>query len=199
MNIEIFTDGSATVSTKPGGYGWVIVIDGKGHSEGAGPIENATNNDAELEAAIQGLAATLKLINTLPKEDHDVTLVSDSEIILGWADGSYRFKQQKKIKKFEQLQWLVKRMNVKTRWVEGHSGNIYNERCDEIANYARKSLIPNSPKKRTAKWKDACKKMYDALLYLKQELTILEQEHNFPRHDMMDKVDEAIEMYEVNK
>ena len=59
MKIEVYTDGSATTSEKPGGWGYVIVIDGVKHSEGSGRMETATNNDAELEGAIMGLAAAL--------------------------------------------------------------------------------------------------------------------------------------------
>ena len=38
MKVEVYTDGSATTKDKPGGYGWVIVIDGKFHSEGSGSL-----------------------------------------------------------------------------------------------------------------------------------------------------------------
>jgi hypothetical protein len=31
-------------------------------------------------------------------------------------------------------------MKVKTKWVKGHSGDEYNERCDKLANNARKGL-----------------------------------------------------------
>ena len=55
MKIEVWTDGSATIATKPGGFGWVITLDGKFHSEGSGHLEKATNNDAELMASICGL------------------------------------------------------------------------------------------------------------------------------------------------
>ena len=43
---------SATIATKPGGWAWVITIDGKFHCEGSGHLEKATNNDAELLASI---------------------------------------------------------------------------------------------------------------------------------------------------
>lgn len=146
MQIDVYTDGSATTKDKPGGYGYVIVIDGFKHSEGNGHMAGASNNDAEMEAAIQGLAAALKYTKTLQGEDFDrgdqsmtptVTLCSDSQLALGWANGSYRFKQQDKIAKYQQLQFLVKRLNVKTKWIEGHSGHEHNERCDKLANEAR--------------------------------------------------------------
>jgi ribonuclease HI len=143
MKIEVYADGSATVATKPGGYGFVIIVDGQKHSEGSGQMLTASNNDAELEAAIQGLASVLKefknQVDTNP--ELEITLVSDSQIVLGWTSGKYRFKQTEKRHKFDQLQFLVKRMKVKTRWVRGHNGDPNNERCDKLANDARKLLV----------------------------------------------------------
>jgi ribonuclease HI len=150
MNIEVYSDGSATTSDKPGGYGWVLILDGKKHSEGYGYAENATNNDMELQAGIEGLKAAHCLINNPPNEympgifeesapNNDVTLVSDSQLVLGWISGKYRFRQEDKIEKYKELQMFVKLMNVQTRWVAGHSGNEHNERCDALANAARLS------------------------------------------------------------
>lgn len=147
MKIDVYTDGSATVATKPGGYGYVIVIDGVKHSEGSGAMPLASNNDAELEAAIQGLKAVLMLRIKDPAkygQNTDVTLVSDSEIVLGWANGTYRFKQKNKMEKYQALKSLVSRLYVGTRWVEGHTGDEHNERCDELANIARKDYIRRS-------------------------------------------------------
>ena len=147
MQIEVFTDGSATTRDKPGGYAYVLVIDGKKHAECSGHMAGASNNDAELEAAIQGLAAVLKLITAEPPSPRvfsheelyncNVTLCSDSQLVLGWASGTYRFKQQDKLEKYRQLQFLVNRLKVKTKWIEGHAGHEHNERCDKLANEAR--------------------------------------------------------------
>lgn len=157
--IEVFTDGSATVPSKPGGYGYVLVVDGVKHSEGSGYSPNASNNDMEMAGAIFGLAAALKLafppINVLGQLEvvevvpPEVTLCSDSQLILGWSDGRFRFKQESKMDKYKQLQFLVKRLNVKTKWIKGHAGNVYNERCDFLANQARKQLPTESLDKPT--------------------------------------------------
>lgn len=153
MLIEVYSDGSATVATKPGGYGYVICIDKVKVLEGNGYMDKASNNDAELEAAIQGLAMVLKmrLEGKIPIGQHDIFLVSDSQIVLGWVDGTYRFKQRDKRHKFEQLQHVVKKLNVKTRWVQGHSGDEHNERCDKLANLARKQLEKDDAKQEQKK------------------------------------------------
>ncbi len=138
MKIEVYTDGSATIKTKPGGYGYVLVYNDTKVDEGNGHLEFATNNDAELEAAIRGLAAALMFMSKNAIQGADVILVSDSQIILNWASGAHRFKQVDKMAKYKALRALVERMKVKTRWVQGHSGDEHNERCDKLANMGRK-------------------------------------------------------------
>lgn len=141
MNIEVYTDGSATTKDKPGGWAYVLIIDGTKYAECGGHMAGASNNDAEMEAAIQGLAATLKWINEHRLRynmcTYDVTLVSDSQLVLGWTNGAYRFKQADKLEKYKQLQFLANRLDVETRWVPGHTGDEHNERCDKLANEAR--------------------------------------------------------------
>lgn len=153
MKIEVYSDGSATVATKPGGYGYVVCFDGQKVKEGNGHMPKASNNDAELEAAIQGLAAVLKMRieNKIPIGEHEVYLVSDSQIVLGWVDGTYRFKQRDKRHKYDQLMHVCRKLNVKTRWVQGHSGDTHNERCDRLANEGRKMY--DAPKEKLAKVK----------------------------------------------
>lgn len=151
MLVEIYSDGSATTKDKPGGWGYVIVFDGHKVDEGFGYVPFGTNNDLELEAAIQGLAKVLKMrINgQIPIGNHEITLVSDSQIVLNWANGTSRFKQQHKIAKYHQLQHVIKKLNAKTRWVQGHSGDEHNERCDKLANKGRK--MHDEPKEVVAK------------------------------------------------
>ncbi|HXN74866.1 MAG TPA: RNase H family protein, partial [Candidatus Acidoferrum sp.] len=110
MEIQIYTDGSATTNDKPGGYAWVMVVDGVKHSEGSGHLPLASNNDAELEAAIQGLRNARMSFGIPPdhfKEPIVFTLVSDSKLVLGWTNGSYAFRQEDKKEKYAQLQLLV--------------------------------------------------------------------------------------------
>lgn len=154
MTIEVYTDGSATINTKPGGWAYLLVIDGKKHAECCGHMVGASNNDAEMEAAIQGLAAALKIL-VMENRDaqpwshlakHSVTLCSDSQLVLGWASGSFQFRQQSKIEKYNQLRSLMDRMGAKTKWIKGHDGNEYNERCDTLANEARLGVTKQKDK-----------------------------------------------------
>lgn len=147
MKIEVYADGSAQTKDKPGGWASVILIDGQFHKEIAGHLELATNNDAELIAAIKGLDYALEYLASLQGSfpiESEVILLSDSQIILNWANGTYRFKQADKLVLYEHLRRLVKKLSVKTQWVRGHSGNVWNERCDKLANNARKGIATKS-------------------------------------------------------
>ncbi len=151
MRVEIWTDGSATTKDKPGGYAWVITVNGEFHSEGSGHLVNATNNDAELAAALSGLDEAMQLYLTVCygtsfPQDHEFILKSDSELIIGWANGSYKFKQVDKLPLYESLRRLMKKLNVKTEWVKAHSGIKFNERCDELANQARLGIQKQNEK-----------------------------------------------------
>lgn len=202
MKIDVYSDGSATTKDKPGGYGWVIVINGRFHSEGSGSLPFATNNDMELEGAIMGLANVYKLCTgtgPIPLNiDTQVTLVSDSEIVLGWLTGRYRFKQTAKNNKYESLMRLKRTMNVQARWVEGHTGDQWNERCDTLAGLQRKLAMGIQPKKRVSNSKQikkACESMAEALQYIKQECEDLKAEKLFIRDDFIDKAEFALQDY----
>lgn len=181
MEILVYSDGSATVASKPGGYGYVICFDGQKVDEGYGHIPLATNNDAELEAAIQGLAKVLKMRidNQIPIGTHQIFLVSDSQIVLNWANGTAKFKQQAKIAKYYQLQHVMRKLNAQTRWVKGHSGDEHNERCDKLANQGRKMY--DEPKKVVAKpvmVKVTLESLYKHVLLLENEVKLLKEKLN---------------------
>lgn len=146
--ISVYTDGSAQTAPNPGGWGAVILLDGQFHKELSGGIDSATNNDAELIAAIKGLEYAWELTLRLQQESlyiekYEVTLISDSEIVLNWANGTYKFKQIAKLYLYDKLRLLVQKMDAKTQWIRGHSGDIWNSRCDKLANNARKGVTDN--------------------------------------------------------
>lgn len=186
MTIEVYSDGSATTNQKPGGWAWVMLIDGSKYSEGSGHLEKASNNDAELEAAIQGLEAAYKLISspvtmvsaTLPIT---VTLIADSQLVLGWTNGTYTFRQQDKIEKYKRLKMLVALMNVKTQWVEGHTGDEHNERCDTLANEARLQINKKADKIEallSGKTAIGNKKIGVVCFYYKDKLKVIDLDNN---------------------
>lgn len=134
--VEIYTDGSCKQNPGPGGWGAVLVYQGR-ELELSGGQADTTNNRMELTAVIEALK---KL-----REPCQVTLTTDSKYVSdgiskGWA-ASWRARGWKKADKSPALNpdlWgtlldLCETHTVKFVWVKGHAGHPYNERCDTLA------------------------------------------------------------------
>ena len=146
--VEIYTDGGCDPNPGPGGYGVVLLYEGR-RKEISGGFHRTTNNRMEIFAAIKGLEALT--------EPCQVTLYSDSEYLVramneGWARRwkSNRWKRNKHDKAlnvdlWERLLALCDRHQVEFVWVKGHAGLRENERCDQLSMQAlrREDLPPD--------------------------------------------------------
>lgn len=142
MKVEIYADGSGNTFNSDGGYGWRLVIDGRLHSEGSGYLTSATNNVAELNAAIKGLEAAAQYVATLsvqPPNVNEVVLICDSQLVLGYASGAYKCKALHLTSLYLQLRGVFNSLGATTRWVKSHSGDEHNEAVDKLAGSARKN------------------------------------------------------------
>ena len=140
MKVELYADGSGNTFDSDGGYGWRLVVDGTLLTEGNGYLAKATNNVAEITAAIEGLKYTesyLQLPEIQSQGPHSVSLVSDSQLVLGYANGAYACKALHLTTLYIQLKNIYKATGASTRWVKGHSGDEHNESCDKLAKVAR--------------------------------------------------------------
>ncbi len=128
--ISLFCDGSSLGNPGSGGY-CAILRFGDIERVVSGGMANATNNQMELLAVIEGLSAL--------KEPCDVTLISDSSYVIKgineWLEG-WKRKAFAKVKNPEMWQRYVevsKIHKVHGIWVRGHDGHAENEMCDRIA------------------------------------------------------------------
>lgn len=149
MKIEIYSDGSGNTFDSDGGYGYRIVVEGTLHCEGKGYLSKATNNVAEITAAIEGLKCVRSLQNNgiLGKNaGEEIILVSDSQLVLGYANGKFQCKALHLTSYYIELRTLYKELNATTRWVKGHSGDEHNEATDKLAKAGRegKGIITTS-------------------------------------------------------
>lgn len=138
--IEVYSDGSGNTFESDGGFGYRIVVDGILLEEGNGYLPKATNNVAEITAAIQGLKQAEVLIaqnqwDPQPK----IVLVSDSQLVLNYANGKYHCKAEHLKPLHQQLRKLYTDLDLDTRWVRGHCGDEHNEGCDKLAKAGRES------------------------------------------------------------
>ena len=115
----------------------------EGVFEIGGRADHATNNQMELTAPIEAL----KYLKNLPHRQDlwgNVEIVSDSKyVILGitewifnWERNGWRNAAKKPVlnrELWEELYKLTQELKPKWDYVEGHNGDKYNERADEIA------------------------------------------------------------------
>lgn len=132
--ISIYSDGASSAKGgKPGGWAFVIVRDeAEVLACGYGGNPNTTNNVMELTGAIEGLKKAIGLYAAgLIKPEEPWELVSDSQYVLGMASGEWH--PTKNVELANEIAKLAKSLNVRIRWVPGHSGIVWNERCDSLA------------------------------------------------------------------
>lgn len=135
-HVDIYTDGACRGNPGKGGWGAILVYNGR-EKELSGGEPETTNNRMELTAAISALSSL--------KEPCEVTLYSDSKYLIdavtkGWAR-SWKAKGWKKADRspalnpdlWEEVLRLVDIHEVTFIWVKGHDGHEYNERCDRLA------------------------------------------------------------------
>lgn len=140
MKVEVYADGSGNTLNSDGGYGWRLVVDGVLSSEGSGYLAVATNNIAEITAAIEGLKSAATFISNTAAQhqgDIEVVLVCDSQLVLGYATGAYQCKALHLTQLYIQLRAAYRAVGATTRWVKGHSGDEHNDACDKLAKAAR--------------------------------------------------------------
>jgi ribonuclease HI len=142
--ISVYADGSSTGDAAgPMGWGWLITDWDTIITAGSAGAISGTNNVAELQAAIAGLRAVVDLKLHI---GNDVELVSDSTYALGLASGAYFPQKNQDVVKI--LRDLFLATGARTRWVRGHSGDVFNDKCDELAKAGRDKYTPQETRKR---------------------------------------------------
>ena len=138
--IVVYTDGSCSGNPGRGGWGAVIIVDGKEQTMSGGE-KLTTNNRMELMAAIEALEAILEKRKWRSRK---VCVVCDSQYvkngiqtwIKNWKKNGWRTANKEPVKNKDlwlELDEVVSKLDIEWRWVKGHAGNKYNEMCDKLA------------------------------------------------------------------
>lgn len=135
-HVDIYTDGACRNNPGRGGWGAILVYEGR-EKELSGGEPMTTNNRMELSAVIAALSAL--------KESCEVKLTTDSQYVVnaiekGWLESWQKNGWRKSDKShvlnvdlWEKLILLLDTHKVSFVWVRGHNGHPYNERCDALA------------------------------------------------------------------
>lgn len=133
--IVLYTDGACSGNPGLGGWGAILIYNGKEKVLSGGEIET-TNNRMELTAVIKGLQAL--------KEICEVEVYSDSAYVVNaflqgwinnWTKNGWKSSKGKvlNIDLWTELLEQVNKHSVSWHKVKGHADNENNNRCDSLA------------------------------------------------------------------
>ncbi|HOV92946.1 MAG TPA: ribonuclease HI [Candidatus Kapabacteria bacterium] len=151
--IIVYTDGACSGNPGPGGYAWVVQIDGEEY-ECVDCANDTTNNQMELNAVVSALkfiSEKYEKIDTPQKPK--VKIYCDSKYICdainndwlkNWALNNWKKKDRTEVKNlvlWKEIYAYLQNIDVEFIWVEGHNGNELNEYCDSLARKAAQRII----------------------------------------------------------
>lgn len=138
-NVVIYTDGGCHGNPGPGGWSVVVIADGEA-KEASGGEKLTTNNRMELTAAITALS----IVSNSPSfSGRKIEINTDSQYVkngitgwvAGWKKNGWKTSAKKDVlnkdlwEKLDELNTSVKPL---WKWVKGHAGVEFNERCDQL-------------------------------------------------------------------
>ena len=141
--INIYTDGTCRNSPGPGGWAAVILTPHGTNLTVRGRDPTSTNDRMELTAAVKGLQGLDHLISK--PWDLPVILHSDSKYLTDafnenwlrkWKKNGWNTSMGTPVSNpdlWGELLLLAEQRNIIWQWVKGHSGNYFNDLCDQIA------------------------------------------------------------------
>ena len=145
--LVIHTDGACRGNPGPGGWG--VLLDWNGtRKELSGSEPATTNNRMELTAAIMGLAALKRPSAAIVQTDSLYVIKGITEWLPAWKARGWRTADKKPVKNqdlWEKLDQLASVHTLHWQWVKGHSGDVGNERVDELANLAIDAMLAAAP------------------------------------------------------
>ncbi|MBR3613637.1 MAG: ribonuclease HI [Clostridia bacterium] len=141
--VTIYTDGACSGNPGPGGWGAILMYEDV-KKEISGARKDTTNNIMEITAVLEAL----KLL----KVECEVKVYSDSAYVVNafnqgwienWKKNNWKTAGKDPVKNrelWEELYELTQKHKVEFIKVKGHSDNEFNNRCDELATSAIKTL-----------------------------------------------------------
>jgi len=140
--VEIYTDGACRGNPGPGGWGvWLKYADTEKVLYGG--EQETTNNRMELMAAIQALEILKYPCSIKLHSDSKYVLQGITEWMANWKKRGWKTAAKKPVKNedlWRRLDEAMQKHTINWTWVKGHSGNVGNEKADQLANQGIDSL-----------------------------------------------------------
>ena len=137
--VEIYTDGACSGNPGLGGWGALLIFKDR-RKEVSGYLEETTNNQMELMAAIEALKSLTKPCQVKLYTDSVYVQKGITEWIFNWEKNNWRKRDNSPVKNvdlWKKLQHEMKKHDIIWKWVKGHSGNEGNDIADRLAVEAR--------------------------------------------------------------
>jgi len=134
--VKIYTDGACRGNPGLGGWGALMIFEGK-EKELCGGQENTTNNRMELKAAIEALKALTEPCMVELTTDSKYVMQGITQWIDNWKRNNWKTATKKDVKNKDlwiELYDLKSQHQIDWKWVKGHSGHRENEIADDLAN-----------------------------------------------------------------
>jgi ribonuclease HI len=141
VSFEVYTDGS--FKNGWGSWAYVIVRQKRVVRENSGRASKTNSLRMELRAAIEALGSLREAQNlgsgaSFSRSRDSVSLFSDSRTLVDAMQAGKEVSESRpNADLLNALLQLSREFRVEWRWVRAHSGQIYNERCDELCVLAR--------------------------------------------------------------
>ncbi len=135
-DVEIYTDGACRGNPGPGGWGVLLLSNGR-EKELSGGVSDTTNNRMELTAAIRGLSALTRRCRVVVYTDSEYVQRGIDEWLQKWKQRGWKTANRKPVMNedlWKTLDKLAGQHDICWRWVKAHAGNPGNERADALAN-----------------------------------------------------------------
>jgi len=137
----LWADGACSGNPGPGGFG-IVVVGPDGEEEFSRGFKTTTNNRMEMRGAIEAIgrvpAGGTGILHT---DSRYVVDAIEKKWVDGWMRRGWRKADGGEVKNVDlwiSMTEAMKGKKIKFRWVEGHAGNLQNERCDKLAVAATK-------------------------------------------------------------
>ena len=138
--IKIYTDGACSGNPGPGGWGYVIVENGKSYSS-KGSESQTTNNRMELTAAIKALENARKDESLYLYTDSTYLQKGITEWIVNWKKNNWITSSKKPVSNKDlwiKIDQLNLELDIEWKWVKAHQSDnsddtLYNNMADELA------------------------------------------------------------------
>jgi ribonuclease HI len=140
--VIIYTDGACRGNPGPGGWGAILSYKGI-TKELYGGERETTNNRMELLAVINALEALTKPSPVQLHSDSKYVLQGITEWLENWKKRGWKTASKSPVKNedlWRRLDAARSLHRIEWKWVKGHSGDVGNDRADQLANLGVDSL-----------------------------------------------------------